>query len=183
MTRLQDKYKNEISAGLKGKFEYKNIHQIPRLDKIVVSMGVGKAVENKSAIDSAVKDMAKITGQKPVVRTAKGSISNFRLREGNPVGCMTTLRNERMYEFMDRLVSVVLPRIRDFRGVKDNFDGRGNFSLGLNEQTLFPEIQLDQVEFTQGMNITFVTSARTDEEGRALLDGFGVPFRRNSSEN
>jgi large subunit ribosomal protein L5 len=183
MTRLQDKYKNEISAGLKDKFEYKNIHQIPRLDKIVVSMGVGKAVENKSAIDSAVKDMAKITGQKPVVRTAKGSISNFRLREGSPVGCMTTLRNERMYEFMDRLVSVVLPRIRDFRGVKANFDGRGNFSLGLNEQTLFPEIQLDQVEFTQGMNITFVTSARTDEEGRALLDGFGVPFRRNSSEN
>jgi large subunit ribosomal protein L5 len=183
MTRLQDKYKNEISAGLKDKFEYKNIHQIPRLDKIVVSMGVGKAVENKSAIDSAVKDMAKITGQKPVVRTAKGSISNFRLREGNPVGCMATLRNERMYEFMDRLVSVVLPRIRDFRGVKDNFDGRGNFSLGLNEQTLFPEIQLDQVEFTQGMNITFVTSARTDEEGRALLDGLGVPFRRKSSEN
>ncbi|HIA39030.1 MAG TPA: 50S ribosomal protein L5 [Planctomycetes bacterium] len=183
MTRLQDKYNNEISTGLKDQFEYKNIHQIPRLDKIVVSMGVGKAVENKAAIDAAVKDMAKITGQKPVVRTAKGSISNFRLREGNPVGCMTTLRNERMYEFMDRLVSVVLPRIRDFRGVKDNFDGRGNFSLGLNEQTLFPEIQLDQIEFTQGMNITFVTSARTDEEGRALLSGFGVPFRRKSSEN
>lgn len=181
MARLADKYKKEITSDLQGKFSYKNVNEIPKLQKIVVSMGVGKAVENKNALESAVKDLTKITGQKPVVRTAKGSISNFRLREGNPIGCMTTLRNDRMYEFMDRLISIVLPRIRDFRGIKDKFDGRGNFSLGLNEQSLFPEIQLDQVDFTQGMNITFVTSARTDEEGLALLNGFGMPFRKKSN--
>ena len=181
MARLADKYKKEITSDLQGKFSYKNVNEIPKLQKIVVSMGVGKAVENKNALESAVKDLTKITGQKPVVRTAKGSISNFRLREGNPIGCMTTLRNDRMYEFMDRLISIVLPRIRDFRGIKDKFDGRGNFSLGLNEQSLFPEIQLDQVDFTQGMNITFVTSARTDEEGLALLNGFGMPFHKKSN--
>jgi large subunit ribosomal protein L5 len=181
MARLADKYKKEITSDLQGKFSYKNVNEIPKLQKIVVSMGVGKAVENKNALESAVKDLTKITGQKPVVRTAKGSISNFRLREGNPIGCMTTLRNDRMYEFMDRLISIVLPRIRDFRGIKDKFDGRGNFSLGLNEQSLFPEIQLDQVDFTQGMNITFVTSARTDEEGLALLNGLGMPFRKKSN--
>ena len=181
MARLADKYKKEITSDLQGKFSYKNVNEIPKLQKIVVSMGVGKAVENKNALESAVKDLTKITGQKPVVRTARGSISNFRLREGNPIGCMTTLRNDRMYEFMDRLISIVLPRIRDFRGIKDKFDGRGNFSLGLNEQSLFPEIQLDQVDFTQGMNITFVTSARTDEEGLALLNGFGMPFRKKSN--
>ena len=181
MARLADKYKKETVSDLQGRFSYKNVNEIPKLQKIVVSMGVGKAVENKNALESAVKDLTKITGQKPVMRTAKGSISNFRLREGNPIGCMATLRNERMYEFMDRLISIVLPRIRDFRGIKDKFDGRGNFSLGLNEQSLFPEIQLDQVDFSQGMNITFVTSARTDEEGLALLNGLGMPFRKKSN--
>jgi len=181
MARLAEKYKKETVSDLQGRFSYKNVNEIPKLQKIVVSMGVGKAVENKNALESAVKDLTKITGQKPVMRTAKGSISNFRLREGNPIGCMTTLRNERMYEFMDRLISIVLPRIRDFRGIKDKFDGRGNFSLGLNEQSLFPEIQLDQVDFSQGMNITFVTSARTDEEGLALLNGLGMPFRKKSN--
>jgi len=155
-----------------------NPMQTPRIDKIVVSMGVGKAMDTRSRIDAAVKDMAIITGQKPVVRNSKKSVANFRLREGSPIGCMVTLRGERMYEFLDRLVSVVLPRVRDFRGVGTKFDGQGNYSLGLTEQTLFPEIDLDRVEFTQGMNVTIVTSARTDDEGRALLDGFGFPFRR-----
>jgi large subunit ribosomal protein L5 len=133
-------------------------------------------------MDVAVKDLGKITGQKPAIKVARKSVANFRLRAGSPVGCMVTLRNERMYEFFDRLVSVVLPRIRDFRGMKDKFDGQGNYSLGLSEQSLFPEIELDKVEFTQGMNVTIVTSARTDEEGRALLDGFGFPFRRKEDK-
>ncbi|HJM38955.1 MAG TPA: 50S ribosomal protein L5 [Planctomycetota bacterium] len=182
MPRLNDYYKETVFPSLKEKFGYKNIHQIPGLEKIVVSMGVGSAVETKSRMDVAVKDLGKITGQKPAIKVARKSVANFRLRAGSPVGCMVTLRNERMYEFFDRLVSVVLPRIRDFRGMKDKFDGQGNYSLGLSEQSLFPEIELDKVEFTQGMNVTIVTSARTDEEGRALLDGFGFPFRRKEDK-
>ncbi|MHC4824504.1 MAG: 50S ribosomal protein L5 [Planctomycetota bacterium] len=183
MSRLFDNYKETIAPGLSERFGYRNENQIPRLNKIVVSMGVSRAVENKAAVESAAKDLTKITGQKAVIKKAVKSVANFRLREGMPIGCMTTLRGARMYEFMDRLISVVLPRIRDFQGVKTNFDGRGNFSLGLTEQSLFPEIELDRVEFQQGMNITFVSSATTDEEGRALLDGFGMPFRRPREEN
>ena len=177
MARLADKYKKEITSDLQGKFSYKNVNEIPKLQKIVVSMGVGKAVENKNALESAVKDLTKITGQKPVVRTAKGSISNFRLREGNPIGCMTTLRNDRMYEFMDRLISIVLPRIRDFRGVKDKFDGRGNFAMGVTEQIIFPEIDYDKVDALRGMDIAITTTARTDDEGRALLRAFNFPLK------
>lgn len=183
MPRLLDNYKETIAPGLSERFGYRNQNQIPRLNKIVVSMGVSRAVENKAAVESAAKDLTKITGQKAVIKKAVKSVANFRLREGMPIGCMTTLRGARMYEFMDRLISVVLPRIRDFQGVKTNFDGRGNFSLGLTEQSLFPEIELDRVEFQQGMNITFVSSATNDEEGRALLDGFGMPFRRPREDN
>lgn len=182
MVRLQESYNVTIVPALKQRFGYPNALQVPRLQKIVVSMGVGKAAENKARMDAAVKDLARITGQRPVVRATKKAISAFRVREHQAIGCMTTLRGHRMFEFMDRLISVVLPRIRDFQGVKDTFDGRGNFSLGLNEQSLFPEIPLDQVEFQQGMNITFVTTARNDEEGRALLEGFGMPFRRRGGE-
>lgn len=183
MARLQEHYRESVVPQLKEKFSIGNDNRLPRMTKIVVSMGVGKAVENKARIDAAVKDLGMITGQKPVVRMASKSVSGFRLREGMPVGCMVTLRNARMYEFMDRLISVVLPRIRDFQGIKANFDGRGNFSLGLAEQSLFPEIDLDRVEFQQGMNITFVNTARNDEEGRALLDGFGMPFKRPRTED
>lgn len=182
MPRLSDHYRDVVADQLKEKFSFSNPNQLPRMTKVVVSMGVGKAVENKSRIDAAVKDLAMITGQKPVVRKSTKSVSGFRLREDMPVGCMVTLRGARMFEFMDRLISVVLPRIRDFQGVKANFDGRGNFSLGLTEQSLFPEIDLDRVEFQQGMNITFVNTARTDAEGRALLDGFGMPFKRPRGE-
>ena len=178
MARLLEKYRDTMRAELKEKFSFTNDHQVPEIKKIVVSMGVGKAVENKARVDAAAKDLSRITGQKAAVTKSKGAVSGFRLREEMPIGCMTTLRGRRMYEFLDRLISVVLPRIRDFQGVKDNFDGRGNFSLGLTEQTLFPEIDLDKIEFSQGMNVTIVTSARTDEEGRALLEGFGMPFRR-----
>jgi large subunit ribosomal protein L5 len=141
-------------------------------------MGVSGAVDNKSRVETAAKELTRIVGQKAKITSARKSIANFRLREGMPIGCVATLRNDRMFEFLDRLIAVVIPRIRDFRGLKDNFDGRGNFSLGLTEQSLFPEIELDQVEFQQGMNITIVTTAKSDEEGRALLEGFGMPFRK-----
>lgn len=182
MARLHDMYKNEIAGELKNDFSYDNPHQIPEIQKIVVSMGIGLAVENRQRVDSAAKDLTVITGQKAVIKKATKSVAGFKLREGMPIGCMTTLRRERMYEFLDRLIAIALPRIRDFRGLKDNFDGNGNYSLGLNEQSLFPEIRLDKVEFTQGMNITIVTSAKTDEEGRALLTKFGMPFRNKSTE-
>ncbi len=184
MARLHDKYKNEIAGELKNDFSYDNPHQIPEIKKIVVSMGIGLAVENRHRVDAAAKDLTAITGQKAVIKKASKSVAGFKLREGMPIGCMATLRRERMYEFLDRLIAVALPRIRDFRGLKDNFDGNGNYSLGLNEQSLFPEIRLDKVEFTQGMNITIVTSAKTDDEGRALLTKFGMPFRnKNTEEN
>jgi len=180
MARLREMYRSEVAPALKERFEYTNPHQIPAVTKIIVSMGVEGAVESRSKVESAAKDLTTITGQRAVITKAKKSIANFRLREGMPVGCMATLRSERMYEFMDRLIAVVFPRIRDFRGLKDNFDGQGNFSVGLNEQSLFPEIELDRVEHTQGMNITFVTSAKNDAEGRALLEAFGIPFRRKN---
>ncbi|MCX8228762.1 MAG: 50S ribosomal protein L5 [Planctomycetota bacterium] len=182
MSRLLETYNTTVVPALNERFSYGNPMQVPVIMKVVVSMGVGKAVDNKSHVESAAKDLTRIVGQKVKITKARKSIANFRLREDLPIGCMATLRGDRMYEFMDRLISVVLPRIRDFRGLKDNFDGQGNFSLGLTEQSLFPEISLDQVEFQQGMNITVVTTARTDEEGRALLEGFGFPFRKRGNE-
>lgn len=179
MTRLLTRYTDDIRPSLVQRFGYQNSMQTPRVEKIVVSMGVGRlGVDNRASVETAAKDLTRITGQKAVITNARRSVSGFRLREGMPIGCMSTLRGARMYEFLDRLITVVLPRIRDFRGVKDNFDGRGNYSLGLPEQTLFPEIDLDKVEFQQGMNVAIVTTARTDEEGRALLEGFGMPFRK-----
>lgn len=175
--RLQEKYKSEVAPKLGETFELGNTHSIPRLTKIVVNMGVKGAVENKSRVDAAVRDMARITGQQPTVRKARNSISGFKLREGMPIGCAVTLRRERMWEFADRLISVVLPRIRDFRGVKNKLDGRGNYSLGLAEQTVFPEIDFDSVEFSQGMDVTFVTTAPNDEQGYALLKELGMPFQ------
>jgi large subunit ribosomal protein L5 len=182
MSRLLETYHTTVVPALNERFSYGNPMQVPVITKVVVSMGVGKAVDNKSHVESAAKDLTRIVGQKVKITKARKSIAIFRLREDLPIGCMATLRGDRMYEFMDRLISVVLPRIRDFRGLKDNFDGQGNFSLGLTEQSLFPEISLDQVEFQQGMNITVVTTARTDEEGRALLEGFGFPFRKRGNE-
>ncbi len=183
MTRLGEHYRENVQPALLEKFGYQNPMQVPRITKIVVSMGVGSAVETKSRLDLAAKDLTQITGQKAAIRRARRSVANFRLREGTPIGCMVTLRSQRMYEFFDRVVSVVLPRIRDFRGMPDKFDGRGNYNFGLTEQALFPEIDLDKVEHTQGMNVTVVTNARTDEEARALLDCFSFPFRRQEDDN
>ncbi|HQP84407.1 MAG TPA: 50S ribosomal protein L5 [Candidatus Syntrophosphaera thermopropionivorans] len=181
MNRLKEHYKNTVIPNLQKQFNYKNIHQVPRLDKIVVSMGVGAATQNKAILDNAVKDMEQITGRKPIVTRARKSISNFKLRKGMPIGCKVTLRNEIMYEFFDRLVSIVIPRIRDFHGIPtDSFDGRGNFSIGLKEQTVFPEIEYDKIDTIRGLNISIVTTAHTDEEGRALLKELGMPFQLNA---
>ena len=177
MSRLKDKYDQEVKQRLKERFRIDNDLAVPRLSKIVINMGVKGAVENKGRVDSAVRDMAQISGQRPTVRKARKAISSFKLREGMPIGCAVTLRRERMWEFADRLITVVLPRIRDFRGVKDKLDGRGNYSLGLSEQTVFPEIDFDKVEFSQGMDITFVTTAGDDERGYALLKELGMPFQ------
>ncbi|HEX9793133.1 MAG TPA: 50S ribosomal protein L5 [Planctomycetota bacterium] len=179
--RLLEKYHAEIVPALRERFGYKNAMQMPKTVKVVVSMGVGQAVENKARVEAAAKELTMIAGQKAVITKASKSVAGFKLREDMPIGCMVTLRGIRMYEFLDRLITVVLPRIRDFRGLKDNFDGHGNFSLGLTEQTLFPEIDLDKVEYQQGMNVTIVTNASTDEEGRALLLGMGMPFRRDQA--
>jgi large subunit ribosomal protein L5 len=177
---LKDKYNNEIVSAMQNKFGYKNIMEVPKLEKVVVNMGVGEAAQNSKAIDAAVGDMVKITGQKPVVTKAKKSIAAFKLRAGMPIGCKTTLRGERMYEFADKLVSIVLPRVRDFRGVSPkSFDGRGNYTLGLREQIIFPEIEYDKVDKIRGMDIIFVTTAKTDEEGRELLRLMGMPFKAN----
>jgi large subunit ribosomal protein L5 len=177
--RMMKTYKDTIVPALKKRFNYKNIMQVPRLDRIVVNMGVGEAVEDQKHLDHAVEDMQTITGQKPAVRRAKKSISNFKLRQGMPVGCMVTLRRWRMYEFLDRFISLAVPRVRDFRGLPDNaFDGRGNYSLGIKEQIIFPEINYDRVSKIRGMNITFVTTAGTDEEAYELLAAFGMPFRK-----
>jgi len=178
VARLKDKYQNEIAPALQQKFAYTNVMQIPKVDKIVINMGVGEAVQNSKAIDSAVADMMKISGQKPVVTKAKKSIAAFKLREGMPIGCKVTLRGQRMYEFMDRLLNVALPRVRDFRGISGKaFDGRGNYTLGIKEQLIFPEMEYDKIDKLRGMDVVFVTTARTDEEARELLRGFGMPYR------
>ena len=178
MARLKDRYQNEIAPALQQKFAYKNVMQIPHIDKIVINMGVGEAVQNSKAIDSALGDLMKITGQKPIVTRAKKSISAFKLREGMPIGCKVTLRGQRMYEFMDRLLNVALPRVRDFRGISGKaFDGRGNYTLGIKEQLIFPEMEYDKIDKLRGMDVVFVTTAKTDEEARELLRGFGMPYR------
>jgi len=179
MPRLKDKYLNEVAPALMKKFEYKSPMQIPKIDKIIVNIGCGEARENSKVLDFVCSDLAQITGQKPVITTAKKSVANFKLREGMPIGAKVTLRAARMYEFMDRLFNVALPRVRDFRGINANaFDGRGNYSLGLKEQLIFPEINYDKVETIKGMNIVFTTTAKTDEEAAALLAGLGMPFEK-----
>ena len=179
MSRLKDLYSNEIKDAMVKKFGYKNVMQIPKLDKIVINMGVGEAKENAKVLDTAIKDLETITGQKAVVTRAKKSVANFKLREGMPIGCKVTLRGEKMYEFTDRLVNLALPRERDFRGVNpDAFDGRGNYALGIKEQLIFPEIEYDKVDKVRGMDIIFVTTAETDEEARELLTLFGMPFKK-----
>lgn len=176
--RLQQHYRTKAFAGLTKEFGYPNPMMVPRLTKIVVNMGVGKAVENKNRIEAANKDLTAITGQKPMIRKARGAVSGFKLREGYPIGIAVTLRGARMWEFLDRLITLAIPRIRDFRGLPTKLDGRGNYTMGLSEQSVFPEIQLDKVEFVQGMDITFVTTAPTDKEGIALLAQLGLPFRK-----
>ena len=179
MSRFREKYETEIREAMTKKFGYKNVMEIPKLDKIVINMGVGEARENAKVLDSAVKDLTEIAGQKPVITKAKKSVANFKLREGMPIGCKVTLRGERMYEFADRLISLALPRVRDFRGVSaDSFDGRGNYALGIKEQIIFPEIEYDKVDKVRGMDVIFVTTAKTDEEARELLRLFGMPFRK-----
>ncbi|HEB54408.1 MAG TPA: 50S ribosomal protein L5 [bacterium] len=171
-------YRDKVREALRSEFNYANPMMVPRLEKIVINMGVGQAVENKNRLEAAVKDLTAIAGQKPLIRKARVAVSGFRLRIGYAVGVAVTLRGARMWEFLDRLISLAIPRIRDFRGVPTKFDGRGNYTMGLSEQSVFPEIQLDKVEFVQGMDITFVTSAKTDREGFALLKGLGMPFRK-----
>ena len=179
MSRLKEQYQNEIVDALTKKFGYKNIMEVPKLDKVVVNMGVGEAKENAKILDAAMKDMETITGQKAVPTRAKNSIANFKLREGMPIGCKVTLRGEKMYEFVDRLINLALPRVRDFRGVNPNaFDGRGNYALGIKEQLIFPEIEYDKVDKVRGMDIIFVTTAKTDEEARELLTQFNMPFAK-----
>ena len=179
MSRLKDVYKNEIIDAMVKKFGYKNVMEVPKLDKIVVNMGVGEAKDNAKVLESAVKDMETITGQKAVLTKAKKSIANFKIREGMSIGCKVTLRGEKMYDFMDRLVNLALPRVRDFRGVNPNsFDGRGNYSLGIKEQLIFPEIEYDKIDKVRGMDIIFVTTAKTDEEARELLRLFNMPFAK-----
>ncbi len=179
MARLKEKYKKEVVPALMKKFGYKNVMKVPKLEKIVVNVGVGEAIQNAKLLDSAVSDLSRITGQKPAVKRAKKAISNFKLKAGMPIGCMVTLRKNRMYEFFDRLVNVAIPRIRDFRGTSPkSFDGRGNYNLGLEEQIIFPEIEYDKVEKVRGMSITVCTTAKTDEEAFELLKAMGTPFRK-----
>ncbi|MBS4216553.1 MULTISPECIES: 50S ribosomal protein L5 [Neobacillus] len=179
MNRLKEKYVKEITPALMSKFNYKSIMQVPKIEKIVINMGVGDAVQNAKALDNAVEELAMITGQKPLVTRAKKSIAGFRLREGMPIGAKVTLRGERMYQFLDKLVSVSLPRVRDFRGVsKKAFDGRGNYTLGIKEQLIFPEIDYDKVSKVRGMDIVIVTTANSDEESRELLTQVGMPFQK-----
>ena len=175
MSRLKEQYQNEIVDAMIKKFGYKNIMEVPKLDKVVINMGVGEAKDNAKLLDAAIADMEKITGQKAVVCKAKKSVANFKIREGMPIGCKVTLRGEKMYEFVDRLVNLALPRVRDFRGVNPNaFDGRGNYALGIKEQLIFPEIEYDKVDKVRGMDIIFVTTANTDEEARELLEGYNL---------
>ena len=179
MARLKETYLNEIVPAMVKKFEYKNVMEVPKLNKVVINMGVGEAKDNAKILDAAVKDMETIAGQKVVVTKAKNSIANFKLREGMAIGCKVTLRGEKMYEFVDRLINLALPRVRDFRGVNPNaFDGRGNYALGIKEQLIFPEIEYDKVDKVRGMDIIFVTTAKTDEEARELLTQFNMPFAK-----
>ncbi|KOO40879.1 50S ribosomal protein L5 [Priestia koreensis] len=179
MNRLKEKFQKEITPALVSKFNYSSVMEVPKLEKIVINMGIGDAVQNSKALDNAVEELGQITGQKPLVTRAKKSIAGFRLREGMPIGAKVTLRGERMYEFFDKLVSVSLPRVRDFRGVsKKSFDGRGNYTLGVKEQLIFPEIDYDKVSKVRGMDIVIVTTANTDEESRELLTQFGMPFQK-----
>ncbi|MGB8330546.1 MAG: 50S ribosomal protein L5 [Polyangiales bacterium] len=176
--RLRTKYKEQIVPQLMKDFGFKNIMQVPKLERIVVNMGLGEAVQNAKLIETAVEEVTAITGRKPIVTRAKKSIATFKLREGMPIGVMVTLRGEQMYDFLDRLVSIALPRTRDFKGISPKaFDGRGNYTLGIREQIVFPEINYDRIDRIKGMNVTFVTTAKTDEQGRALLKSFGMPFR------
>jgi large subunit ribosomal protein L5 len=176
--RLLDKYRNQVTPEIAKQFKIENPFAVPRVTKIVLNMGVGKSIENRARLDHAARELASIAGQKAVVTKARRSISGFRLREGMPIGLSVTLRRERMWEFLDRVIAVVIPRIRDFRGLPRKFDGRGNYTFGLSEQSVFPEIPLDKVEFVQGMNVTIVTNARTDDRAEALLEKLGMPFRR-----
>jgi large subunit ribosomal protein L5 len=179
MSRLKDLYNNEIVDAMTKKFGYKNVMEVPKLAKVVINMGVGEAKENSKLLDAAVKDLETIAGQKAVTTKAKKSVANFKIREGMPIGCKVTLRGEKMYEFVDRLVNLSLPRVRDFRGVNPNaFDGRGNYALGIKEQLIFPEIEYDKVDKVRGMDIIFVTTAKTDEEARELLTLFNMPFQK-----
>ena len=179
MSRLRETYKNEIVDAMTKKFGYANVMQVPKLDKIVINMGVGEAKDNAKVLDAAVKDLETITGQKAELTRAKKSVANFKIREGLAIGCKVTLRGEKMYEFLDRLVNLALPRVRDFRGVNPNsFDGRGNYALGIKEQIIFPEIEYDKVDKVRGMDIIFVTTANTDEEARELLTLFNMPFQK-----
>ena len=179
MSRLKDQYMNEIMDAMIKKFGYKNRMQVPKLDKIVVNMGIGEAKENAKILEAAMSDMELITGQKPIKTISKKSIANFKIREGMPIGCKVTLRGEKMYEFLDRLVNLALPRVRYFRGVNPNsFDGRGNYALGIKEQLIFPEVEFDKIDKVRGMDIIFVTTAKTDEEARELLAQFNMPFQK-----
>ena len=179
MSRLRDQYENEIKDAMVKKFGYKNVMEIPKLDKVVINMGVGEAKENAKILEAAMGDMELISGQKPIATKSKNSVANFKIREGMPIGCKVTLRGEKMYEFVDRLVNLALPRVRDFRGVNPNaFDGRGNYALGIKEQLIFPEIEYDKIDKVRGMDIIFVTTAKTDEEARELLTLFNMPFAK-----
>ena len=179
MNRLKETYNSEIAPAMMEKFGYQNIMQVPKIDKIVINMGVGEAKENAKALESAIGDIETITGQKAVITRAKKSVANFKIREGMAIGCKTTLRGDKMYNFLDRLVNLALPRVRDFRGVSaDSFDGRGNYALGIKEQLIFPEIEFDKVDKVRGMDVIVVTTAQTDEEARELLRLFGMPFEK-----
>ena len=179
MSLLKDFYNSQIKNDLREKFNYKNVMEIPKLEKIVINIGVGEAVANSKALDAAVNDLTAIAGQKPIITRAKKSIANFKIRENMPIGCKVTLRGEKMYEFLDKLINIAIPRVRDFRGVRaTSFDGRGNYSLGIKEQLIFPEIEYDKIDQVRGMDIIMVTSAKTDEEARELLRAFGMPFKK-----
>ena len=181
MARLKEIYQNELVPKLKEELQLKNVMEVPRVEKVVVNMGLGEAIQNVKILESAVEEMSRITGQKAVITRAKKSIAQFKLREDMPIGVMVTLRRDRAYEFLDRLINVALPRVRDFKGVSAKaFDGRGNYTLGIREQLIFPEIDIEEIDKIKGMNVTIVTSARTDEEGRALLTGMGMPFRKQN---
>jgi large subunit ribosomal protein L5 len=182
MARLKELYRNELAPKLLQELQLSNVMEVPRVEKVVVNIGLGEAIQNIKVLESAVEELSRITGQKAVITRAKRSIASFKLREGMPIGCMVTLRRDRAYEFLDRLINVALPRVRDFKGISPKgFDGRGNFTLGIREQLIFPEIDIEKIDKVKGLNITIVTSARTDEEGRALLAALGMPFRKQTA--